>query len=407
MPFITHPTTRRRLRRQRAKARLDWYLFKKGFIHLPKSRLEKLYHCLNSHHSRDPVFLRRIGRFSQMAESRDPWKCASCKKIAKASSQFCAHCGQHWSEVWDVHYNQHSSQWNYAASGGTPRSPRASREQWPERPARERSGSRRTRNQGRAQRSRNSKGDGKGKSKPEAGKGSLAGKNAAASQRSATPALSLEEVWAPPSAPPAAVAPPPPQQPESAQLKGLLTALKKVSADLPADVQAAMQKFQVDDSKQLTKQLHSAVSQLGNSKKSLADLMNARANLHQSWSSFLDAAITRWQRYAEDFTQQDKDLATQIEKANETMKVCKDHFKSLQALEGQATVEVTEVISDDELSAQPSKVDVHMKMMQDSLQALKGGMEEELRGSKRPRTAEITENKESEPPGVSAASLCA
>ncbi len=343
-----------------------------------------------------------------MAENKDPWKCAICKKIAKASSQFCAHCGQHWSEVWDANYGQHSNHWSYAASGGAPRSPRASREQWPERPVRDRSGSRRTRNQGRAHRSKNQKGEGKGKMKSDGGKGSFAGKSSAPSQHSSAPALTLEEAWAPPTTPTPAVARPPPlNQPESAQLKGLLTALKKVSADLPAEVQTAMQKFQVDDNKQLTKQLHSAVSQLGNSKKSLADLMNARANLHQSWSSFLEAAITRWQRYAEDFTQQDKDLAAQIEKAKEATQVCKEHFKSLQALEGQTSVEVAEVISDDELSAQPSKVDVHMKMMQDSLQALKGGMEEELRGSKRPRTAEVPETKESEPPGVSAASLCA
>ena len=191
---------------------------------------------------------------------------------------------------------------------------------------------------------------------------------------------------------------------ENAQVKNLLSALKKVSADLPPEVQAAMQKMHGDDDKQLTKQLHSAVSQLGNSKKALADLSAARSNLHSSWNTFLESAITRWVRYSEEFTQQDKDLAAQIEKAKETMKACKEHFKSLQALEGPPSSAPAEVISDEEDSALPSKVDVHMQQMQDSLKLLKGEMEEELRGAKRQRVEE-------EGPGTtgeagSTASLC-
>lgn len=201
------------------------------------------------------------------------------------------------------------------------------------------------------------------------------------------PSLSSEAAWAPPKAQSTSAVPPPPQQQvENAQIKGLLTALKKVSSDLPPEVQSAMQKMQMDDSKNLTKQLHSAVSQLGNSKKALADLTTARANLHLSWNAFLESAITRWQRYSEEFTQQDTELASQIEKAKETMQLCKDHFKSLQALEGQAVSDQVEVVSDEEVSAQPSKVDVHMQQMRESLQTLKGGMEEELRTAKRQRT---------------------
>ena len=168
-------------------------------------------------------------------------------------------------------------------------------------------------------------------------------------------------------------------------MKNLLSALKKVSAELPPEVQAAMQKMHGDDDKQLTKQLHAAVSQLGNSKKALADLTAARSNLHSSWNTFLESAITRWERYSEEFTQQDKDLAAQIEKAKETMKSSKEHFKSLQAPEGPPSSAPAEVISDEEENALPSKVDVHMQQMQDSLKLLKGGMEEELRGLKRQR----------------------
>jgi len=334
-----------------------------------------------------------------MAEHSDPWKCGECRKIAKASSNFCAFCGKHWSLVWDRSFVHQPGNWSYTARDGVPRSPRASRDQWPEQPARQRSSSQRSRRK-RSGKPSKGKGEEKGKSKSDGGKANGGGKQSGTVPPALAPSLAKEEAWKPPSAPPAPSIPQPPsQQAESAQLKGLLSALKKVSADLPPEVQSAMQKMQMDDSKQLTKQLHSAVSQLGNSKKTLVDLTTARANLHQSWSAFLEAAITRWQRYSEEFTQQDTELSAQIEKAKENMRLCKDHFKSLQALEGQAAQEEAEVISDEELSAQPSKVDVHMKQMQESLQQLKGGMEEELRTAKRQRTEAIKDANTEQKPG--------
>ena len=384
--FIIHPTTRRRLRRQRAKARLDWFLYKKGFVQLSKHRLTAILNHLRGHHSKDVKFLEQVGRaIPTMSDYKVSWKCKACKKVAKATAEFCAHCGKHWSGVWDPSFVPAGGYGNYAASSHAQRSPRSPRSQWPEQPAR--SPSRRRQRHGRNQ---NAKGEPKGKQK-DLGKSGSGGK--APANTPSAPQLQAETSWTPPSIPPTLAAPPTPPLPttENIQVKNLLSALKKASADLPQEVQTALQKMQSDDSRQLTKQLHSAVSQLGNSKKALADLTSARSNLHQSWSAFLESAIGRWERYAEEFSQQDRDLATQIEKAKETMKICKDHFKSLQALEGATSEPTTEVISDDEENSQTSKVDVHMKQMQESLKILKGGMEEELRGQKRQRLEETTE----------------
>ena len=353
---------------------------------LSQDKLRSLALRLQGHHSADHRFLARIGRFiPSMADHKESWKCLTCKKIAKATAQFCAHCGQHWSEVWDQSFAHAGRQNNYANAANT-----SSRSQWPELPAR--SPSRRSR-QRNAWNTR--KGEGKGKStKKDAGKGGNGSKGKTQSgPRANAPKLQAEVPWSPPVAPTPPPAPPvlQPQQLENMQVKQLLSALKKVSADLPPEVQAAMQKMHGDDDKQLTKQLHSAVSQRGNSKKSLAELTSARANLHSSWNAFLESAITRWERYSEEFTQQDKDLASQIEKAKETMKACKEHFRSLQALEGSAA-STAEVISDEEENSIPSKVDVHMQQMQDSLKLLKGGMEEELRGLKRQRLEDAAPN---------------
>eukprot|EP00434_Breviolum_minutum_P019943 symbB.v1.2.017596.t1/scaffold1362.1/size123397/3 len=257
------------------------------------------------------------------------------------------------------------------------RSPRSrAREQWPEPP--QRSVSRRSR-----RRNENGKSGGKGESKGKTKKdGALHGGRSSGLMPD-LPQLQAEAPWLPPAMPaaPPAPAPPPQASQESAQMRSLLSALKKASADLPPDVQAAMQKLNQDDGKTMTKQLHAAVSNLGNAKKSLAELSLARANLHTGWNSFLEAAITRWQRYSEEFTQQDQDLAGQIEKAKEAVKVCKENFRSLQKSEGVAKDDTAEVISDEEELTVPSKVDEHMSQMQQSLMALKGGMEEELRPS--------------------------
>ena len=308
--------------------------------------------------------------------------------MAKASAEYCAHCGKHWSKVWDnAPAEDNGTAWNYTRSGRSPRGrrQRQDRSQWPEAPPR--SPSRRSRGgKDGGGKGRGSKGDVKGKSKRDAPAGASAGKSAGLLPD--LPQLQAEAAWVPPIAPiaPPAAPPTPPSTAESSQMKTLMTALKKVSTELPPEIQAAMRGLQQDDSKQLTKQLHSAVSQLGNAKKSLAELSNARATLHQSWNGFLEAAITRWQRYAEEFAQQDKDLAAQIEKAKESVKSCKENFRDLQKLEGESKPDTEKVISDEEDQQTPSKVDVHMSQMQESLKALKGNMEEELRVSKRQRT---------------------
>ena len=281
--------------------------------------------------------------------------------------------------------------WSYSRQDRSPRARRQERAQWPETPAR--SPSRRSRNHGgrggKGQNAKGVKGEGKSKSKKDQ-PSTTGGKGAGFPE---LPQPKAEAAWCPPAPP---VAPPMPQPlpvqtAESAQVKALLAALKKASSDLPPEVQSAMRGMQQDDGRQLTKQLHAAVSQLGSAKKSLGDLTSARANLHQCWSAFLETAITRWQKYAEEFAQQDKDLASQIEKAKESVKTCKENFRALQKLEG-ATKEETEVISDEE-TEQPnlSKVDEHMTQMQASLVALKGNMEEELRVAKRQRTEALAE----------------
>ena len=74
-----------------------------------------------------------------MTDMAGPWKCVSCRKMAKASAEYCAHCGKHWSKVWDnAPAEDNGTAWNYTRNGRSPRArrQRQDRSQWPEAPPR-------------------------------------------------------------------------------------------------------------------------------------------------------------------------------------------------------------------------------------------------------------------------------
>eukprot|EP00435_Cladocopium_sp_Y103_P041565 s2036_g11.t1 len=53
----------------------------------------EIHHTLQSHHSRDPAFLRRI----QEAMTQ-PWHCTWCRRDVKGSFNNCGFCGTHWQD---------------------------------------------------------------------------------------------------------------------------------------------------------------------------------------------------------------------------------------------------------------------------------------------------------------------
>ena len=350
----TNSSVRRRLRRKRAVARFQWWLHRSGRAPLSISALKRIHSVLKAHHSKDPSLLRAISsRIGKMSEQVGPWKCVQCRKMAKASSEFCAHCGQHWSKVWDKNaVPSREATWSYSRQDRSPRTTRQDRSQWPELPPR--SPSRRTRRHG--GKGQSLKGEGKGKSKKDNQSGAVFPTFPSCKPRQLGPPIAL-------------VAPPvpqpiPAQSAENAQMKALMAALKKASSDLPPEIQAAMRGLQQDDSKQLTKQLHRSSDM---PRKILGTCSNHGA---PSWKSPLPDGKGM---------QRSLPSRTKIWRLRSRRpKACKENFRAFQKLEG-VTKEETEVISDEEEQPNLSKVDVHMSQMQASLAALKGNMEEELR----------------------------
>ena len=167
-------------------------------------------------------------------------------------------------------------------------------------------------------------------------------------------------------------------------------ALKKNKSELPSEVQELIQSAQVEDTRQQTKMLHSAVSQLGNAKKSLKELNQARLKLHSQWSKFLEESLTRWNGYADNFQEQDAELQQRIEEAKQSVLSSKENFKECQAATGVTTEDkdAIEVSDDDDAIAHPNRVGEAMKRMQENLEKMKDQMEVELQTAKRKRTEE-------------------
>lgn len=198
---------------------------------------------------------------------------------------------------------------------------------------------------------------------------------------------SVEPEWTPPSFPlSAATSQSSKETPDSGQYRQLLSILRQKQQDLPPEVQSALQATQIADSKTITKQLHSAVSQLGSAKKQLATLAQARTQLHASWTTFVKESIERWKKHLEDFQEQDAKMVKQIEEASQKLQASQENFQQCQQKAGEVggPEEVIELETDEELPDMSGSVVTSLQEMATSLEGIAVRMEqEEHQGKKR------------------------
>ena len=377
-------TQRRRERKIRAQARLRWFLHRKGHRVLTSAQLEQIHRQLRVHHSRDPKFLKLIQKemasmrsTSQTRQPKDPpWRCGPCKRLVKGKEEYCPGCHYHWTEVQDTSY----APYNWASEQQTPwqkqsrtsRSPRTrgqsrsrqrttwdwTQEQWPEMPK-------------------------PVVVPPPKGKGK--GKEPAwqAPALPSVPAISPGEA----STASTGVA--------SQQLRDLVGALKKDQDKLSPEVVTLLQQAQIQDSRNTTRQLHVAVSQLGQTRKSLQDLEKAKLTMYQSWATFVSDSLDRWTSYAEDFKAKDIELNKQIEEARKAVHKSKENFVNTQKSSGAATADTTVISDEEETVAAPEGVVQGLDAMMNGLQEMKRNMDEAVvQQTKRQKVQEPTEGTE-------------
>ena len=95
-------TVWRSQRRQRARARLQWHLYRVGLVPLSAAQLRRLVLTLGTHHSRDHQFISVLKK--AMKQSNQPWRCVHCRQLRKHSATHCTLCKVPWQSAMDRTY---------------------------------------------------------------------------------------------------------------------------------------------------------------------------------------------------------------------------------------------------------------------------------------------------------------
>ncbi len=236
------------------------------------------------------------------------WKCVQCKRMNKKLATYCQSCGNHWEQC------AQTPNW------------RREVDDWERQPSpRRRSSSARKRT--------NPKGQGKHQSKNDAGgkRGhGTKGKDAKDALSPFAPATYLPSGSKPQYALPSAPLPwvvdgegPSGSSNGNAGVAAnphseVLLALKKMYPDpsqMPMELRTAMEKTEAQNSKQMTRDLHTATSQLGKAKRSLAEAKEARAGHRKAWFAYLAECATVWKEQQKNFVDHEQVLKAQEEKS--------------------------------------------------------------------------------------------
>lgn len=232
-----------------------------------------------------------------MAENNDPWKCGECRKIAKASSSFCAFCGKHWSLVWDHSFVHQSGNRERQVDSWSSR--QDGWHGWEQRPKSPRkTASPRRRGKG--------KGKEKGVSKSDTGPGPFPPSTSSFSLPT-PPALppTIQAATSQPSAAPSPfqVAKKQLQTKEEQELQSLRNLAKtlKSQSGLAEEVVKALNASEEAMQKEHTKSYRDLITALGSARKSLTDLDQEWADYRSQWAAYMDSVSKMWIEQAESF----------------------------------------------------------------------------------------------------------
>ena len=302
--FATNPSKRRRTRRQRSTARRLLWLRRVGWLTLTPQRISTIRHRLGLHHSVDKKQQRNLERMEQ-GLSKDPWKCAPCKRLNKQSALFCGACGLQWQQCWDKTYQHRST---YATDSTTWQN--WTDDTWEQRPKSPR------RRQARSPRTKG-KADGKGKSNnPQ--NSSWTGQR---TSKWPAPVLDFSQIKEtnppePSQAKPLAVSKPPES---SAEVQELIATLQASYPEgLPPEIQSKVDKIK----KTSPMDLRRHISQMTKVKKELDSLREARKRHMDSWKLHVESLIkntkaqhTQYQNVIQDFRACEEELMSQFQQA--------------------------------------------------------------------------------------------
>ena len=358
------PGQRRAARRARARARLRFFLHRRGIQILDHLELFRIKQTLNLHHSKDPVFIRRIT--AEMASLKTPaWKCLDCRRMVKGNDVFCPGCGQHWEVCMDRNFQDGRPLTPTRHTTYRGQAQDSNNWEWQRRPSqsprqRQRPRSRRQHGYGQDSQSQpNQKGSGKGRGKGR-GKHHHGGGKAQPAPTSNAHGLGTEGMapLPPPPLPPQArpgdtpwtqLAPPfpsaggaPVEAPALSEaeikLQKVLGILKKNQSELPPEVSEVVKDTNLKEGHNKIQNMHDAVENLGDAQQAFEKACFTRAQNLASWRQFLHLSVQRWQEYTQHFLTQERHNLDQITAARDAVKNAQSIFKDMQE-KGVITIE--------------------------------------------------------------------
>ena len=315
---MTLSTHRRLARRKRAKARRNWWLYRKGYIQLTALQLKHLKALLAPHHSKDSSFLQLI-QSAMDADWNGPWKCSSCGKTNGKKAAFCDRCG----DTWDNGTPHDTQQKSGTVSNGWTYSrwkdwKSSANQNWEESSASSRSLSRRQPiHQNQTNRRKKKRGQPKVPAPPPKGRGK------------GTKAAGRDGQQHSPPLPPPPAPPPwptldsaallanntntvPPTDPNTLAVTQQLQADNREFARLlrdaypdvqsrPPEAAAAIDRAEQGMKKSVTKSLHVATTALDKAQKLLTETAEARRIHRNSWLAHLTESIKTWESQLETY----------------------------------------------------------------------------------------------------------
>eukprot|EP00438_Fugacium_kawagutii_P031376 Skav227564 [mRNA] locus=scaffold154:55393:60511:- [translate_table: standard] len=356
---ITLGTCRRRQRRQRATARLQWFLHRKGWVTLTRQHLAHLRSVLSQHHSRDQSLIASISRQINMYDSAwdTGWKCGSCNKTVSYKFNFCGKCGWHWQNGSQQRAhtpkqrpsnaypkNQDYPNWEWPKPGQNPQ---------PKKPPKDRSKSaRKEAKDRRAKEKKEKQNRGKEEDQPPEG----------------------IPLWpgGPPSLEPFAT-PAPSNAASSSTNAELLQALKSAytnTSDMPGHVKSLIEKTEIDQSKAKIKDLHAATTLLGKSEKNVKAAQLARRTHRLAWLKHLVESIKVWEKQLEGFRQKEAQLQEAATIARKELSNAKQVVTELNAKATGMKIPVEIVAEDTTEDTKDAQLAAELEEMKDRLQSL-------------------------------------
>ena len=371
----------------------------------------KLVTRLKAHHSKDLPFIRKIYEAMANMDNSQGWLCGNCRKMKSPQAWFCDSCGQPWEDCVQSTRRQASQpRQNYSDGsqhgGGVP----WGNSGWtdPSTPGngqRPRRRSRRKPKQAQQHQQapvQGGQGQGYGTGK---GQGKQKGKTQVLAPLPPPTGPPPAASWDLASAPWMTVPPAPPSQdpPTSGEstaeqtLRLIALQMQQNPDAVTPEVQALVQRHKTLGKKQFTKELHSAIKDLGQARQSLDTAVNARSALMARWRSFLNASLKQWKDYTEMFQSQEKACQEQIAAAREAVAKAKEDFAAKQTEDTQEISDGENDMVEGASKEASSRILGGMQHMTSGLQQLseeaeKVQMEEEARQAKRPRKADTVDD---------------